>query len=165
MTETLQNAVKAELAYRDLPGGFEARLTGVSGAFAAAVPVALLGVAVLTAAFASAWVAAALVVLAVVLVPRTGGRLHGVRVQTGTLALLGPDRSIPLHRIARVDLTVSGLTLRLDEGEPIELQLAQSLGARAWLAERIREIIVEHGDFEDVPAALARLRGEEQPDA
>ncbi|MEZ4320665.1 MAG: hypothetical protein R3F61_24495 [Myxococcota bacterium] len=159
-------AVQAELSYADLDGGgFSVQVSGASGAFALAVPVAVVGVAVLAALADAPWVGAALVVLALVLVPRTGGRVHGLRVQNGALHVEGPDTVAPLETLQRVDLTLAGITLLQQNGEPIALQLGQSLGARAWLAERIREAIVRHGGFDDVPLALARLRGEEEPDA
>ena len=164
-TEVAVSVVRAELAWKETSGGFECRISGASGAFAFAVPVALGVVALLVALVSSLWIAVGIVVLGVVLFPRTGGRLHGLRLENGQLQLLGPDVHIPLHTIERVDLTVPGFTLHIDGQPPIALLLTQSLGARAWLAERIRLAVVDHGDFADVPATLARLRGETEGSA
>lgn len=158
--EQAVEVARTELAWEETPGGFRCRITGASGGWSYLVPLAVAGLALLAALAGAAGVAVGMLVLGLVLFPRKGGHLHGIRVEGGNLVLLGPDQAIPLHHIRRVDLTASGLSLQLAEAEPIHLQLIQSLGARAWLAERIRDSVVAHGDFDDVPAALARLRGE-----
>ncbi len=155
------SALHTELGYTtEGPMRFAVRLSGAAGSFTAAVPVVTAVASLLVMLLASIPVGLCLLAVAVSLIHPTGGRVHGLRVQDGRMTVEGIDIEVPLQQILSVRRTVVGLSFDLEGSPGLNLQLAQREGALDWLAERIREAIVAHGEPADVPAALARLRGE-----
>jgi hypothetical protein len=159
------DALHGELGYEaEGPMRFAVRLSGVAGSFTAAVPVAVGALAFVAMALASVPVGFAIALIAVSLVHPTGGRVHGLRVADGHLFVEGVDARVPLQQIRSVRRTLTGLSFDREAEPPLDLQLTQRESALDWLAERIREAIIAHGEPADVPAALARLRGEATAD-
>lgn len=153
--------VKTELAFHELDTGFSVRLDGVAGPLKLAVPLALVVLGGICALTSHAVIGIGILMLALVLVVRSGGgAARGLRLDSGELVVEGMGHRVPLQNIERVELTSTGLNIGVQDGAPIELELQTSLGARAWLGERVRRAVVAHGDFEDVPEIMARLRGE-----